>query len=419
MNSPKNSTSQINSALSALEEWITSIHSQEGYHGPAIGFKGHSIGFCGAGFDWRYEGLIDGWIALHQQTHRDEYLDRIEQAIKELASAQLRNGSFRNSYFEENPFEGGMPYEPATVAALCRARTLLASTQRSTTTVDRIIERFLERRCIRELWCKTEQTFNNWMQSDFDNWMAAAVAPIAEILLFYANETQNEAYTTHYAAGAIQSILALQQANNLIAVSQYKKKLIIPLLTARCLPALVQFGEQTNDTSYTKRAEAIFQALEETASDLGYPTFCSPDHPASYTPSFTGATAGILNACARAGFHSSRLHPLMDQILKRQNKAGGFETAVGFGYHKTADQQDWRDVIPCIGWNDKIYHLLARHSDGGLSRAETSAVVKHVFIRKQTGIYTEDAKHIQIEDHKGRLVYEWIKKKIWAEIAEL
>ena len=105
-------------ALAALAAWQETLRGEGGYHGPVVGPRGECMTWCGPSHDWRWEGLLDGWVAQHRRTADPAVLDLIARACRDLQSAQLADGSFRNSSFEHNPLEGGMPHEPAVMAAV-------------------------------------------------------------------------------------------------------------------------------------------------------------------------------------------------------------------------------------------------------------------------------------------------------------
>jgi len=424
MNLPKINSVRIGGALANLESWLDTIHGPDGYYGPVIGMRGQSLAYCGPGFDWRYEGLLDGWAALHKTTDKAEWLDRIETACREIAAAQLVNGAFRNSYFEDNPFEGGMPYEPAMMAAVCRARSYLEAADRNTETIDHMIERFVEHRLIRELWCKSLQTFNNWMQSDFEDYSPTALADIIEILIAYAEMSHEENYFTHYALGAAQSILGIQAKTGLLAggipVSRTKSTVYSPFLMARCLPALQMTAERTGDQAYADAARAARDFIIGQRLDSGFPLLIHTARPPAAIPRFTGALANTYSCIERAGFEQpDSFTSDLEYILARQTKRGGFSSAEGFSFRENAPLPDWRDVITCAGWNDKIYALLASLHSGKLPRPETTAVVRHVTVNGKPAIYTEDSNRMHIEDEKSDILFDWNKKSLWAEICVL
>ncbi|MCF7849194.1 MAG: hypothetical protein K9M45_10105 [Kiritimatiellales bacterium] len=424
MNLPKINSGWISAALANLESWLDTVHGPDGYYGPVVGMRGQSLAYCGPGFDWRYEGLLDGWAALYKTTGRAEWLDRMETACREIAAAQLLNGAYRNSYFEDNPFEGGMPYEPAMMAAVCRTRSCLEAAGRGTDAIDLMIERFVERRLVRELWCKSLQTFNNWMQSDFTNYSPAALSDIMEILIAYADLSHEENYVTHYAVGAAQSILGIQAKTGALAggipVSRTKRTVYSPFLLARCLPALRMMAERTGDQAYSDAARLAYDFIIGQRLDSGFPLLIHADLPPSIGPRFTGALANIYTCMERAGFDQPVCFTNdFEFILSRQTKRGGFSTAEGFGLRKNAPLPDWRDVMPCAGWNDKIYALLASLHSGKIPRPETSAVVRHVTVSGKPAIYTEDSNRMHIEGEKSGILFDWNKNRAWAEICLL
>ena len=53
----------IMSAILGLDRWFESMRVEwpsPGYGGPVVHWWNHSMAYNGAGFDWRYEGIIQG-----------------------------------------------------------------------------------------------------------------------------------------------------------------------------------------------------------------------------------------------------------------------------------------------------------------------------------------------------------------------
>ena len=218
MNSAKIEPNTTAVALGRLEVWLDSMRGAGGYYGPVVGLRSLAMAYCGPGHDWRWEGLLDGWAERHARTAEPLFLDRMEQALRDLVAAQLLNGTFRNSAFDANPVEGGMPHEPAMMAAAIRACVVLKRAgRRLPDGTAAMLERFVEERLLRELWNKQLHTFNNWLQSDFDSYAPTAVAAVSEVLLGYAELTGTGARLEPYLLGAGASLLACQFSSGPLA----------------------------------------------------------------------------------------------------------------------------------------------------------------------------------------------------------
>ena len=88
MNSPATDTV---SALARLDAWLASMGGPVP-GGPVVGLRGHSMAFAGPGFDWRIEALSDAWGVLHSRTGDARFLDRIEAALRALATEGIQKG---------------------------------------------------------------------------------------------------------------------------------------------------------------------------------------------------------------------------------------------------------------------------------------------------------------------------------------
>jgi hypothetical protein len=419
MNLPGIDASKITAARARLEAWLGSMRMAGGYGGPVVGLRGTAMAYCGPGHDWRWEGLLYAWSERQGRSKAAAGLERIEQATRELAEAQLLNGAFRNSYFDLNPMEGGMPHEPAVMAALLHAaaRPLPKGT-------DAMLERFVEERLIKELWNKLLKTFNNWLQSEFETYSPPAVAAAIEVLLAYGELTGQAKRLDPYVSGAAESLLKCQFQDGPLAgalpVTNRDRTSASPYMAARCLPALVALHRKTGDERFRKASEALTAFVLRTAQPGG--GFAATVHaarPAAVYPLLTGAAAGTLTALHRAAAlkpETAAAH--LPWILERQTASGAFETGVGFDRRpRRAGACDWRDAIPVCGWNDKAYHLLAVLDDAKdpASPARVESVRRDVRILGRTATFTENAESMKIAGSDGTTWFAWRKGSAWPE----
>ncbi len=428
MNSSKIEPEILATALGRLDAWLETMRAAGGYYGPAVGFRGVSMAYCGPGHDWRWEGLLDGWAERHARTGEPLFLARMEQALRDLAAAQLLNGAFRNSSFENNPVEGGMPHEPAVMAAAIRAcNSLTRAGRRLPEGTTAMLERFVEERLIRELWNKLLKTFNNWLQSDFETYAPPAVASILEVLLGYAELTGDGARLEPYVRGAADSLLASQFASGPLAgglpVSNRDGASASPYLAARCLPALAWLQRRTGETRWTAATDALVGFLGRSATAKGgFPFLIHARRPAAVLPVFTGAAAGTLVALHRAGRLTEELVAAhLPFVLARQTASGAFETAVGGNRRSRVSRRpDWRDVVPVVGWADKIYHLLAILNAGTpVPAAGAAGAVQHeVKVLGVDAVFCEDDHSMRLAG-RTRTWFEWRKGTVWPSACEL
>jgi hypothetical protein len=91
-----------------------------GYSGPVVHWWRDCLDYSGPGLDWRYEGIIIGYLNLWAATGEASWLAKARRAGDDLMNGQLPSGNFRNSCFELNPNTGGTPHEAACDLALLR-----------------------------------------------------------------------------------------------------------------------------------------------------------------------------------------------------------------------------------------------------------------------------------------------------------
>lgn len=422
-----NSQNPNENALAGLELWFATLRVGNGWGGPAVGPRGTAMDYCGPAFDWRYEGLLDGQSSLYRATRNPNYLDRIEQNLLAICSAQLLNGSFRNSWFDLNPYEGGMPYEPAMLAAASRACTLLTDAERPVPAgFDKTLELFVETRLLNELWNRLLHTFNDWLQSSFETYTPHAVAAALELLIAYAERRDDWKRLERYIIGAADSLVTVQRSGGICAggipLSSRTGSAFSPALAARCAPALIQTAQKTGQEKYRETAIRLTDFVRRHMLPQGGYTFILSDNrPQQQNPVFTGAAADVVNSFARAGLllPEDSLH-LEKFLTGKQMENGAFQTAVGFANPsgKLRDP-DWRDILPCCGWQDKIYSFLARQHFGTSGSFSPADVRRPVLIRGRCGEYIETERTMRIQTRSGKTVYQWEKGSKWATINQL
>ena len=52
--------------MAPLERWPETMRDPDGYGGPVIQVWQQCLHYAGAGLDWRYEGIITGYLQLHE-----------------------------------------------------------------------------------------------------------------------------------------------------------------------------------------------------------------------------------------------------------------------------------------------------------------------------------------------------------------
>jgi len=432
----------VHQALAGLAAWLDTVRVPGGYGGPAVGVRTASLSYCGPAADWRLEGILDGWGALANGGGAGvsaTALARLASDLATLAPAMLRDGTLRNSAFECNPCEGGMPHEPAVMAAALRARRLLRRHGVAVPgALDEAVARHVEERLLKYLWNKQLLTFNDWPQSRYECYSPPGVAAAIELLLEYGDMSGGWPRLDHYLEGAAASLLAVQRIQGPAAgglpLSNRPGAGSSPFATARCLPALAALHARTGDPALKAAATAAAAFVRGQAlSGGGFSFLAHERRPATRFPVMAGAVAGTLVALERAGMlddHDLAAH--LPWLLARRQPTGAFATAVGFSGTEDSTPPDWRDILPVTGWLDKIFALLAlmagrtrteKDTRGKAEEAASTAAATFVCAVRlgwgRCGRYVEDAGGLRIEDRRGRCLFHWRKGDDWAGHNEL
>ncbi|MCK4726548.1 MAG: hypothetical protein KAT29_12125, partial [Anaerolineales bacterium] len=150
----------IVTAIVGLDSWFDSMRLPGGYGGPVAHWWDDCLTYQGPGLDWRYEGIIIGYLNLWESTGNMCWLSKARRAGDDLLSGQLPSGNFRNSKFELNPGTGGTPHEAACDLSLVRlADALRKNGDEEWESYSHAARRNLHDYFIARLWSEEEQTF--------------------------------------------------------------------------------------------------------------------------------------------------------------------------------------------------------------------------------------------------------------------
>ena len=432
MNSPEASSTDIWRALAGVEHWLQSVRvPDKGYGGPAIGRDGIAVRFCGPAYDWRLEALFEAWAARYDASGDERWLERIRDGLSALCAAQLPDGRFRNSYFDANPFEGGMPHEPAVLAAACRASRQLERRGVSVQfDLSGAVERYVSQHLLRRLWNKQLQTFNNWLQSEFESYMPHAVAACVDLLVQHGRICNEPRRFARYIEGAVTSILNVQIEGGPLAggvpVSNGGTRRFVPALAARCCLPLIRAARVYDQPAWAASGERVADFVLQTERRQGGVALTEDARPGAQAVVFPGETAdilGVLLSCKRLGI--AEVRDRVAPLLQQQYPSGAFPSARGFAGFFRQRVPDWRDVMPTCAWNAKIYALLAVLSSGTGDAfrapvdAGNGAMEMPVRVRGNRAMLRDDDSCIQIARRKGALLYRWEKGNNWASVCRL
>lgn len=104
----------IAKAVANLDAWLDTMRGPGGYGGPVVDWWQNCLQYTGPGLDWRYEGIIIGYLTLWQRTGQPQWLEKACRAGDDLVAGQMPDGNYRASSFEQNPYRMcGTPHEAA------------------------------------------------------------------------------------------------------------------------------------------------------------------------------------------------------------------------------------------------------------------------------------------------------------------
>ena len=90
-------TAQIGLALARLDAWFDTMRGTDGYTGPVSHWWQNSLLYTGIGLDWRYEGIIHGYLTLHERTGNRHWLEKAQRAGDDVVAGQLSSGHLAGS----------------------------------------------------------------------------------------------------------------------------------------------------------------------------------------------------------------------------------------------------------------------------------------------------------------------------------
>jgi hypothetical protein len=397
---------------------------------------GQCLRFTGAAADWRYEGVILGYLRLWQRSGMEVWLARACRAADDVLGLALPSGGYRNSSFELNPAPFGTPHEAACDVALLRLALTLRAAGRDPARAERCAataERNLERVYAATLW---DAAVGGYRDVPY----AAGYVPnkqttAAEAWLALAEWRHDEACAVRYALPALRLVVRAQQSEgpNAGAIDQILTRTrtgwsgsgrFFPLYIARCLPALVAGAQVFGEARLAEAALAAAQFLYSQISAQGEcPLIVYANGSIRHQPCWVAATGDLLRGLAAAQTVGGPPPPtaLLDRLLTGQDSNGGLRTAHGFAALLNSRDRgglpELRDVLHVVGWADKAFRYLAGVADPVVAPLAPS---EHVFdaacvFRGRLLRLIESPAELRLE-HAGRTAYQWRKEQDWARM---
>jgi peptidoglycan/xylan/chitin deacetylase (PgdA/CDA1 family) len=422
----------IGPAVIQMDQWLDTMRGPGGYTGPVTHWWRNSLYYAGCGLDWRYEGIISGYLTLYQKTGQATWLDKAETAGKDLAAGLLDSGNFRFSNFELNPYSGGTPHEAACDLGLLALAAALKESGRSTwETYFRTAQRNVETFVLNTLWDKPQKYFHN--TTDDATFAPNKAGTIVEALLFYMKFVEDENIYADYIAPTLEKMLACQvqapdhSINGAIEqgiLNGARSKRYFPYYIARCIPALVQGYQLTGDARYLHSARSAMEfILRFRLADGSFPAVVYENNTINQYPRWVAGTGDILRAMdlLRGQGMEIDLAPTLHWLLRGLLPSGGVRTAYGFGAtttHRRPSIADFRDLLPACGWVDKAFRFLATRLPQGWQPGKThiEEVELDCIFQGQPALFRETRLTIEVIRARQTL-YGWQKGEAWARVA--
>jgi hypothetical protein len=425
----ENTTTQINAAVSRLDAWLETMRGPSGYGGPVAHWWQQSLMYAGTGLDWRYEGIITGYLQLWERTNDASWLIKACRAGDDLLHGQQEDSHFTASAFEFNPATAGTPHEAACDIGLLRlALALRKAEDADWEKYAQCAERNLQAFYIEKLWDSTVRSFRD--HPHVPSFVPNKAATGCEAFFLLTDVTKNTLWVERYAIPTLDRILAHQvrgqgPLDGAIAQNSFgdrKVEKYFPVYIARCIPALLHGFIWLNQEKYADSALRAMQFIARWVSDDGsFPTVIYDNRRVNWYPSWIAALGDILRAAKEMrpyGFDAD-LSSVEHRLLAGQDASGGIQTATGFAAQASGKYEsilDLRDILHVAGWCDKAFRYLTSTVGPGLPECQSSEFEAPCIFRGQQLYLVETPEMLEVyRDHEA--CYRWRKGERWPEVA--
>jgi hypothetical protein len=401
------------------------------YGGPVVHWWRQALLYTGPGLDWRYEGIIGGYLALRERSGDQHWLIKARRAGDDLLAAQSTAGHYPASAFELNPATAGTPHEAACdVGLLLLALAMRAAGEEGWDAYAAAAENNLEAFYINQLWDPDVHAFRD--SPDVPSFVPNKAATACEAFFLLAELRGDDRWAEQYALPTLDRILRYQVrdggplegaiAQNSIGDRRIEKYL--PFYIARCVPALLRGYEWSEDERYV---DAALVALRFIARWIGtdglLPAVVYPSERVNRYPAWVGALGDVMraaNLCRPYGFDHD-LSATRERLLAGQDASGGFQSATGFAAQaggRLPALPDLRDLLHVAGWSGMAFRYLAPQVSERLEPAlERSAFEADCTFRGQRmRLHETPTELVVVAGEQVR--YLWYKGDLWPRIAE-
>lgn len=417
-------------AVALLDAWFDTMRGADGYTGPVVHWWQNCLIFTGAAADWRYEGIIQGYLALYRRTGALNWLEKARRAGDDLIAAQLENGAYRHSAFELNPYSGGTPHEfAASLGLLALAEALQVHHEPDHRRYLAAAQRNIDAIAIGKFWDADHSYLRDHPSAP--TFVPNKAATWSEALFKLAALTGDSRYLDVYAVPTMRKILTFQRHDGAlkggIAQNEWHGRTIekyFPYYAARCVPALLLTYEYTGDAIFADAAlEALRFVFRWQQDDGGFAQVVYGDGSVNRYPQWRAAVGDILSAAQRAfplGLNADTARSEV-YLLMSIPASGGIATAHGFGVQisqrRPPPLPDFRDLLPVCGWADKAFRYLTETlpANAHVPPAQPASHSAVCLFRGQRLTYTETDTEIALVN-RHETMYRWIKGDAWASV---
>jgi hypothetical protein len=406
-------------AVANLAAWLETMRAPTGYGGPISHWWESNFLYTGPLYDWRYEGIIDGYRVLYLKTGQRCYLEKALEAANDLLPQLCSDGRLRNSSFQFGPVRGGTPHEAAIDAALLKLVQTLR--ERGLGTGDAYLE--LATKNIEGYWLGLLWNGQGFRDQPYNaNLVANKHGTLLEALLSYQHLTAKNC--EDYIRACVEVVCGTQvkegpQRGGTVHRGIGRSKLAIPIYTARAMNGLLSYYEISGDENVRKPIESAVSFMQRLFSAKGVAWGVYGSGQLCLSPQMIAGSGDVVRFLHRVhghGFADTRVSVthLQTLLLSQQQPSGGLPTAWGFTRkgltHDTAERE-LRDVLPVVGWVDKTFRAFSLLLDDNI-RLPASQLETHQADVTWLGnrcTFTETTSGMTLEDARGKARYAWRK----------
>jgi hypothetical protein len=421
---------EISVTISKLDKWLETMRAREGYTGPISHWWDSSFLYTGVQIDWKYEGIITGYLELYRKTGNTLWLERATTAADDAVNNQLPTKKFLNSSFQVGPIEGGTPHEAAVdVGLLELSKALKEENNKNWTKYFKCAEDNIKEFLINGLWSGKGFQEQPWDATLVPNKNATTI----EALILYSELTGED--LSKYLIPSADVILDSQvlegaREGGIIHRGTGTHKLAIGIYTARCVSGLLRLFNHKSDERYLEACKKAAQFLEGLITEKGTYFGYYKDEAMIKCPSWISPSGDVLRALVLAKRQSIKVNDrsienLVQLISKNQEMSGGIRTAYGFknkGSKKECeDIPEFRDILPVVGWNDKVlraYSLLL-DDDQQLPEVKVEKTTIECEWKGKECSFIEDEETLILQKKNGEELYNLRKGESFPRICRL